>query len=110
MHYFVSSAEERDEYVREMTPLAGKYDEYLQFTTIDVNEYPEMLPVYGQRPGARKVLSVYHPSNGQIFPYRKMKRASAAAVEQFLLDIIEGKVKPWSGDSTSEKEEGHEEL
>lgn len=114
MHYFVSSAEQRDEYLAAMIPLARKYDEYLQFTTIDVSEYPEMLPVYGQRPDARKVLSVYHPSNGQIFPHRKMERPSAAVVEQFLLDIIDGKVKPWKPWAgrhlTSDEEAGHEEL
>lgn len=110
VHYFVSSAGQRDDYVTEMLPLAKKYEEYLLFTTIDVNEYPEMLPVYGQRPGTSKVLSVYHPSNGQIFPHRKMEKADAAVVEQFLVDIIEGKVKSWSGDSSSEVDMGHDEL
>jgi len=105
-HYFVSSADERDEYVAEMLPLAKKYQEYLQFTTIDVNEYPEMPPVYGQKAGSAKVLSLYHPSNGQIFPYRQMKSPNAAEVEQFLLNIIDGKVRPWSG----VPEAGHEEL
>ncbi|KAH8901982.1 hypothetical protein BR93DRAFT_921235 [Coniochaeta sp. PMI_546] len=110
VHYFVSSADERDEYMKEMLPLAKKYEEYLQFTTIDVTEYPEMLLVYGQQPGSSKVLSVYHPSNGQIFPHNRMRQASAAVVEQFLLDIIDGKVRPWSGHVSSETDIGHEEL
>lgn len=93
-----------------MLPLAKKYEEYLHFTTIDVTEYPEMLPVYGQQPGSSKVLSVYHPSNGQIFPHKRMRQASAAVVEQFLLDIIDGKVRPWSGHVSSETDIGHEEL
>jgi protein disulfide-isomerase A1 len=93
-----------------MLPLAKKYEEYLQFTTIDVTEYPEMLPMYGQQPSSSKVLSVHHPSNGQIYPHKRMEKASAAVVEQFLRDIIDGKVKPWSGYMSSEGNLGHEEL
>ncbi|OIW23005.1 hypothetical protein CONLIGDRAFT_719550 [Coniochaeta ligniaria NRRL 30616] len=110
VHYFVSSVDERDEYLSEMLPLAKKYEEYLQFTTIDATEYPEMLPVYGQQPGSTKVLSVYHPSNGQIFPQRRMEKLSAAVVEQFLLDIVGGKVRPWSADLLSGGDTGHDEL
>lgn len=109
VHYFVSNADERDEYVKEILPLAKKYEEYLQFTTIDVGEYPEMLPVYGQQPGTKKVLSVYHPSNGQIFPHPRMERVSATVVEQFLVEIINGKVEAWDGDLASTNG-GHEEL
>lgn len=115
MHYFVSTPSERDAYVREMLPLAAKYEEYLQFTTIDAAEYPEMLPVYGQPAGSSGVLSVHHPRTGHVFPSprptRMTERVDAAAVERFLLDIIEGRVEPWAGDGGSAGgDAGHEEL
>jgi protein disulfide-isomerase A1 len=110
VHFFVSSTEERQEYVTEILPLAKKYAEYLHFTTIDVGEYPEMLQVYGHRPGATKVLSVYQPSTGSIFPYQGTDKVAVAAVERFLMDIIEGRVKPWSGQFVTEGDVSHEEL
>ncbi|KAL8369837.1 hypothetical protein RB595_000265 [Gaeumannomyces hyphopodioides] len=93
VHYFISSDADRGEYLAEMRPLAQKYREYLQFTTIDVNEYPEMLAPLGQAPGASKGLSVFNPSNGDVFPYTGGQALSAAVVEAFLMDIISGKVQ-----------------
>jgi protein disulfide-isomerase A1 len=69
-----------------------------------------MLSVYGQQPGVSNVLSVYHPSNGQIFPFGGIGQPSAVVVEQFLLDIIDGKVTPWTGNLAGIGRGTHEEL
>lgn len=99
VHYFVSSEAEREAYLTEMRPLAKKYREYLQFTTVDANEYPEMLAPLGLAPGtthwaaSSPPLSVMNPSNGDVFPYGGGAEVlSAQVVEAFLMDIISGKV------------------
>lgn len=89
-------------YVAEMRPLAKKYQEYLQFTTIDPDEYPHMLPSLGLKPGSTRVLSVQNPSNGDVFPYTGGDQGeiiTAAVVEAFLLDIINGRVRAFGRDS-----------
>ncbi|KAL8420558.1 hypothetical protein RB594_003372 [Gaeumannomyces avenae] len=93
VHYFVASDADREAYLAEMRPLAQRYREYFQFTTIDVGEYPEMLVPLGQAPGVSKGLSVFNPSNGDVFPYSGGQALSAAVVEAFLMDIISGKVQ-----------------
>lgn len=117
VRYFASSDKERDDFAREMRPLAKKYHEYLLFATIDTNEYPETLAVFGHQPGSTRVLSVQNPSNGHIFPYSGAKQISPEVVEAFLVDITNGKVTSWSGQlPQGGKEEGadegmkHEEL
>ena len=98
--------------MKEMLPLAKKYGEYLVFATIDTNEYPDTLEMFGHKRGSTEVLSVQNPSNGDTFPYTSKEKISASAVEAFLVDIINGKVKPWSGQEPQgvEGDIKHEEL
>lgn len=93
MHYFVSTDADREEYVAEMRPVAQKFREYLQFTTVDTNEYPEMLAGLGQDPGASRMLIVLNPGNGDVFPYSGGEALSAAEVEAFLMDVGTGRVQ-----------------
>lgn len=111
--YFASTDQEREDYVKEVLPLAKKYDEYLIFATIDTNEYPETLELFGHKPGSTKVLSVQNPANGDTFPYIGREHISAPVVEAFLIDIINGKVKPWSREGFPADDDeyvAHEEL
>jgi len=117
VHYFVATEAQRQAYLREMRPLAKKYREYLAFTTIDAAEYGDMQASLGLRPGTAGGLSVQNPSNGDVFPYSGAYAISLPVVEQFLVDIIQGKIKPWVGpglDSgnggAAAKGKGHDEL
>lgn len=111
VHYFISRVEDREEYVKNMIPLAKKYEEYLQFTTIDVNEYPEMMPVFGHKRGSHNVFSVHNPNNGDIFPYIGLREITAPVVEAFLSDIIDGKVSPFLAPGQDvDFDTGHHEL
>ncbi len=92
-----------------MRPLSKKYKEYLQFDTIDAIEYPDMIQMLRFAQGAKKAVSVQNPSNGDVFPYRGQQKISAEAVEAFLVDIINGKVQPWTGQQGGEDIK-HEEL
>ncbi|KAK0724359.1 hypothetical protein B0H67DRAFT_103111 [Lasiosphaeris hirsuta] len=103
VHYFIHSPSQREAYVAEMLPLAKKYHEYLHFTTTDANEYPDAVEMMGLRRGATG-LSVQNPSNGDIFPYTGRQKITAGVVETFLVDIIQGRVKPW-GQGNVEHEE-----
>ncbi|KAK3348889.1 hypothetical protein B0T25DRAFT_609157 [Lasiosphaeria hispida] len=104
VHYFIHTSSQRETYVTEMLPLAKKYHEYLHFTTTDANEYPDAVEMMGLRRGATG-LSVQNPSNGDVFPYTGRQKITAGVVETFLVDIIQGRVKPWGQDNVE-----HEEL
>jgi len=104
VHYFVQNDKERREYVGEMLQMAKKYGEYLQFTTTDVNEYPNAVEMMGLKRGSRG-LSVQSPGTGDVYPYTGNQRLTAHVVEMFLSDIIQGKVKPWQKPWSTEHQE-----
>ncbi|KAK3385559.1 thioredoxin-like domain-containing protein [Podospora didyma] len=112
VHYFVHNDKQRDEYVTEIRPLAKKYEEYLHFTTTDADEYADAVAMMGLEPSVGG-LSVQNPRNGDVFPYPGRQRLTAAVVEAFLVDIIQGRVQPWTGEHGQRGGQGgggHDEL
>ncbi|KAL1838500.1 hypothetical protein VTJ49DRAFT_2607 [Mycothermus thermophilus] len=103
VHFFPPTPDARAAYLAEMRPLAQKYAEYLHFVTTDPREFPgaaEMLGLSRSQGG----LSVQNPNTGDVYPYRRREKISAASVEAFLGDIIQGNVHAWKPG------EGHDEL
>lgn len=108
-------------YVTFMRPLAKKFAEYLVFVTVDASEYSEMLPMLGlaattHGSDSAPALAVQNPAYGQVFPFRGAT-ISPQTVEQFVMDIVGGKVKPWDGVQEGDKggnpdmaAPGHDEL
>ncbi|KAK3906051.1 hypothetical protein C8A05DRAFT_41118 [Staphylotrichum tortipilum] len=103
VHYFVRDDKAREAYVAELRPLAKKYAEYLHFTTTDAHDYADAAEMMGLGRGSTG-LSVQNPNNGEVFPYTRRDKITAASVEAFLGDIIQGKVAPWNPTA------GHDEL
>lgn len=100
-----------------MRPLAKKYIDFLHFTITDVTEYPDMPGILGLKPGSRTGLVLENTNTGDKFHYKKSSLAklpTAAQVEKFLDDVIDGKVKAWEDPAASGKGQGqgreHEEL
>ncbi|KEZ46259.1 hypothetical protein SAPIO_CDS1159 [Scedosporium apiospermum] len=103
VHYFTDSEEDKEAYIAAIRPLAQKYREYLNFVTIDVNEYPDMTTSVGHRKGASRVVAVQNPHTWQAYPLEEGSEVSAASVEQFILAITQNKVAPWDGTPKEDK-------
>lgn len=86
--------------------MAKKYKEYLSFVTVDAQEYEHMLPSLGHEHSDVPAVSVFNPMYGQVFPFSKKERGSitASSVENFVLDIVQGKVQPGVSGGGEEKE------
>ncbi|KAI1769948.1 hypothetical protein F4818DRAFT_446796 [Hypoxylon cercidicola] len=109
--YFAPSPADRDAYVDLMRSVAKMYKEYLEFVTVDTDEYGDLAAPLGLAPGKFPALSVQNPMYGQVFPYSRQKKITAELVGGFLMDIVQGKVKPWDGTmSADESESPHDEL
>lgn len=91
-------------------PLAKRYEEYLNFMTVDVLEYPEMVPAMGLPKGAKHGIVVQNPAVGQIFPMRNVKGLTPEKIDAWIVDISSGKVKPWDGTPVAAEAVGHDEL
>ena len=111
LHYFFASEKEREQYVKEVRPIAKRYTEYITFATTDTNEYPEMLEMLGfdkSKPGG--VLFLENPSSGEIFLYQGWKKVRGDVVDAFINEISEGKVKPWDRHKAAGQGVKHSEL
>ncbi|KAI6360456.1 hypothetical protein MCOR25_006741 [Pyricularia grisea] len=101
VNYVFATDEDRANYIEVMRPLAKKYTDYLIFTTINAEEYPDFGPGLGLGQGTG--VSVMNPANGDVFPYLRPERISALSIEEFLIDIINGKVKPWGAEDQKQQ-------
>ncbi|TGJ88394.1 hypothetical protein E0Z10_g271 [Xylaria hypoxylon] len=108
--FFATSSDEREAYVNKMRPVAKMYKEYLSFVTVDANEYGDFAAPLGLTPGVFPALSVQNPMYGQNFPYTEGAEISPETVGAFVMDIVQGKVKPWDGQSRQERVQTHDEL
>ncbi|KAL7623688.1 hypothetical protein AAE478_005240 [Parahypoxylon ruwenzoriense] len=111
--YFASSPRDRDAYVEKMLSVSKMYKEYLSFVTVNVEEYGDLAAPLGLAPGAFPALSVQNPGFGQVFPYARGKEITPETVGGFLMDIVQGRVKPWDGTTPAPdaaEENSHDEL
>ncbi|KAI0804876.1 hypothetical protein GGR55DRAFT_657580 [Xylaria sp. FL0064] len=108
--FFATSSEEREAYVNKMRPVAKMYKEYLSFVTVDGIEYGDFAVPLGLTPGVFPSLSVQNPMYGQTFPYPSGAEISPETVGAFVMDIVNGRVKPWDGQSRQDDVRAHDEL
>ncbi|KAI1110974.1 hypothetical protein F5Y14DRAFT_335066 [Nemania sp. NC0429] len=110
VYFFAASSSEREAFVDNMRPVAKMYKEYLSFVTVDAIEYADFALPLGLTPGAFPALAVQNPMYGQAFPYPSGAEITAEAIGAFVMDIVQGKVKPWDGKSRQENTQTHDEL
>jgi protein disulfide-isomerase A1 len=108
IYIFTLTESERSTYRASLKPLAKKYQEYLNFVTIDAVEYAYMAPMLGLEAGVFPALAVQNPMLGQVFPYDQ-HRITAEAVESFILDIVQSRVQPGTG-GAERQGSAHDEL
>jgi protein disulfide-isomerase A1 len=108
--FFATSSDEREGFVNKMRPVAKMYKEYLSFVTVDAIEYADFVVPLGLTPGVFPALAVQNPMYGQTFPYDSGAEISPETVGAFVMDIVQGKVKPWDGQSRQGTVQTHDEL
>ncbi|KAI0401511.1 thioredoxin-like domain-containing protein [Xylaria palmicola] len=108
--FFATSLDEREAFVNTMRPVAKMYKDYLVFVTVDANEYADFAAPLGLTPGEFPALAVQNPMYGQTFPFDADAEISPENIGAFVMDIVQGKVKPWDGQSRQKKAQTHDEL
>lgn len=103
VYYLSANPSERAAYVEALRPVARKFGEYLTFLTVDAAEYAELGGFLGLgRVPVLPALAVQNPRMGQVFPYTGEGEGEGAggitpqAVDDFVMAIVQGRVKPWA--------------
>ncbi|KAI1327640.1 hypothetical protein F5Y16DRAFT_189620 [Xylariaceae sp. FL0255] len=115
VYFFAPTSTARQAFVDEIRPVAKMYKEYLVFVTVDAEEYGDMTAPLGLAPGVFPALAVQNPMFGQVFPLQQGAEISAESVGGFVMDIVQGKVKPWDGTRVQQQQQheaggSHDEL
>ncbi|KAI8634504.1 thioredoxin-like domain-containing protein [Xylariaceae sp. FL1651] len=108
--YFTTTSIDREAFVDKIRPVAKIYKDYLSFVTVDADEYADLATPLGLTHGVFPALAVQNPMYGQVFPYGQGLEISPETVNAFVMDIVQGKVQPWDGQSTGENSRAHDEL
>ncbi|KAF2839528.1 hypothetical protein M501DRAFT_1056886 [Patellaria atrata CBS 101060] len=109
-YIFYDNDSDRTTLSRELQLLARKYSDYINFVTIDADEYGHMAGSLGLRSGTFPALTFYSAWKDQVFPYPEIQDITTILVEIFMLDIFQGKVKPIEKESPGSDSMGHDEL
>ncbi len=75
--------------------------------TVDAVEYGHLIPALGLTDTGSPALAVFNPIYGHIFPYYGGKGITLEIVESFVIDIVQGRIKPLG---TEEGRVAHNEL
>jgi protein disulfide-isomerase A1 len=109
LYIFASASSERSHYQDMLKPLAKKYKDYINFVTIDAMEYAHMAPGLGLKDDSFPAVALLNPMFGQVFPFqaeKSGKEISLEVLEGWVLDIVGGKVKPWTSSNADGGNEG----
>ena len=106
LYIFAETPKERAHFQELFKPLAKKYKEYINFVTVDALEYAFMAPGLGLDGGKFPALALLNPGFGQVFPHDYRKDVGVKDVEEWVLGIVGGRVKPWSGLQTDGERSG----
>jgi protein disulfide-isomerase A1 len=110
-YIFYDNPELRTNLRRELIPVAKRYRGYVRFVTIDGIEYSHLatfLDVDSSKKDRYPALVVHSLFNDQVFRYDSTSEITTEKVDQFILDILQGKMS--SGEKQKTEEQGHDEL
>ena len=97
LYILAEKAEERLQFQALFNSLAKKYEEYINFVTVDAVDYTHMPAGLGLGEKMYPALALLNPMCGQVFPLRSGARIDLEGVEGWILDIVGGEVEPWKG-------------
>ena len=107
-YIFVSNDAQRTSLRRKLYPIAKTYKDYVNFVTIDSEDYGHMAAGLGLSENHYPAFTVYSAWKDQVFPLPQTQTVAVETVEAFLLEILQGQREPWN----PEKPRGgrHDEL
>ncbi|CAG8952511.1 hypothetical protein HYFRA_00009614 [Hymenoscyphus fraxineus] len=113
LYLFAETDEERTAFRTQMSGVAKKFREYITFLTVDPVVYDHMPAQVDLDAKKMPAAAVYNIQLGHVFPFDQSKEITPASIEQFVFDIVEGKIEPSEGmvhfEDDDDHEGGHEE-
>ncbi|OCL05096.1 hypothetical protein AOQ84DRAFT_345252 [Glonium stellatum] len=91
-YIFASTEDEQDALRRDLTPVAKKYQQYINFGLIDAVEYRHMASSMNLQSDVFPAFVFHNILNDQVYPYNQHKDITAGGIDEFILSILQGRV------------------
>ncbi len=96
IYIFGETEKERARLRVALAKFASGYYESLTSVTVDPLEFPDLQSKMGLEPGVYPAGVVHQLSKDRIYPYPKGRPIDSRALQQWGLDVFQGRVKPWT--------------
>ena len=96
VYLFSASEAERQQLRKTLYTFARSYYDSLTSVLVDPLDFPDLMGELGLDPSILPAGAVHQLSNGRIYHYPSDKPLSRGALQQWGLDVYQGRIKPWT--------------
>jgi protein disulfide-isomerase A1 len=93
-YIFAETPEEREEFAKELKPLALKHKGAINFATIDAKSFGQHAGNLNLKPGQWPAFAIQRTDKNEKYPYDQDKKITEKDIGTFVEDFIAGKVDP----------------
>lgn len=95
-YLFAPTEQERQELRKALYKFAKNYYDSITTVVVDPVDFPGLMEKLGLEPGVYPAGAVHQLSTDRIYPYPKGRPYTSSAVQQWGLDVYQGRIKPWT--------------
>ncbi|GAB1320480.1 hypothetical protein MFIFM68171_10690 [Madurella fahalii] len=96
VYLFAETESHRQRLRKTLYKFARNYYDSLTSVVVDPFQFPELMAKLGLEPGVFPAGAVHQLFKDRIYPYPKGRPFSANAVQQWGMDVYQGRIKPWT--------------
>ncbi|KAK4457461.1 hypothetical protein QBC42DRAFT_279010 [Cladorrhinum samala] len=110
VYLFAPTEKERQKLRKTLYKFARSYYDSLTAVTVDPHEFPDLMSKLGLDPDCASPAGAVHQlSKDRIYPYPKGQPLTPGAIQNWGMDIYNGRVKPWTPPGSAKTAEGEKE-
>jgi protein disulfide-isomerase A1 len=96
VYLFAPTESERQELRKALYRFAKSYYDSITTVVVDPLDFPGLMEKLGLEAGVYPAGAVHQLSTDRVFPYPKGRPYTSSAVQQWGLDVYQGRIKPWT--------------
>ncbi|KAK0621337.1 thioredoxin-like domain-containing protein [Bombardia bombarda] len=103
IYLFATTPVHRHDLTTSLSKFARTYYDSLTFVLADPLDFPSLMAQLGLDPTTTSLPAgaVHQLSNNRIYPYPRGRPFTSSAIQQWGLDVYQGRVKPWTAPGTT---------
>lgn len=96
VYLFAQTESERQQLRKTLYKFARSYYDSLTSVLVDPLDFPDLMPSLGLDPNILPAGAVHQLSKDRIYHYPKDKPLNPSTLQQWGLDVYQGRIKPWT--------------